>query len=174
MVWPRKASSAQATGWHCEISAILLCDDVRRHLGGAEKGVEALVNRKRFGNPMFSMMIAVIPALFLFDKRNSIWAIAIDLVDGHQNERGLRAVSTAGLEQVECTDGIDIKVIEWDSGGAIVRRLRRGVNNKIGCDFLDEFFHVLTRADVHLVMPELGQGFLQAPLIPAGVSLGPE
>ena len=45
-----EASAAQAAGGHSEIASVLLHHDVGRHLGRAEKGVFALVDRKILGD----------------------------------------------------------------------------------------------------------------------------
>jgi hypothetical protein len=79
-----------------------------------------------------------------------------------------------GREQVQGADGVDVEVVVGDVGGAVVRRLRGGVDDRAGAQFLEQFLNARAVADVELVVDEAGEGLLEAALVPAGVAGGAE
>ena len=62
MVRAGQAAATQAASRQIEVAAIFLHHHIRRHLGSAEYGMLALIDRKALRDPMFIGRIRVIPA----------------------------------------------------------------------------------------------------------------
>jgi hypothetical protein len=92
--------------------------------------VQGTVYWKAFRNSIDVDGIRVIPAGFEFPERKMIRAIAIDFIRAHQNEHGIRSVLATSFKQVERTDSIHVKIVEWALGRQIMAWLSRGVNDQ--------------------------------------------
>ena len=171
-----EAAPAQGTGRHAEVASVLLDHDVGSYLGGSEEGVLALVDREILGNAMGVGWICVVPAGLNLLKGDAVGAVAVDLVRGHVDEGGLRASLAGSLEHVEGADGVRIKVVEGDCGRAVVARLGGGVDDGVWLDLGNQVDDSLTVSDVQFVVNEApySEIFLEALLVPAGVSLRAE
>ena len=69
---------------------------------------------------------------------NSVGPVAIDFVGGHVNERRFRAVLPRRFEQMQRAQRVHFEIEEGNSGGAIMRRLRGGVDDQIGPQFVHQ------------------------------------
>jgi hypothetical protein len=90
------------------------------------------------------------------------------------DEGGLRASLSGRLEHVQRADGIGIKVVEGDGCRAVMAWLGSRVNDGVGLDLGNQVYDSLTVSDVQFVVDESLEIFLEALLIPAGVSLRAE
>ena len=63
-----------------------------------------------------------------------------------------------GFEQVHCADGIGIKIIERNGGGAVMAGLGRRVDNRIRAKSLEQGANAGPVANVQLMVNERGQG----------------
>ncbi len=79
-----------------------------------------MINGEVLGDAVGIGGIGVVPAGIQLSQSNGIRPIAIELVGGHANEGGLRANLASGFEQVQGADRVGVKIIEGDSGGAVV------------------------------------------------------
>ena len=79
-----------------------------------------------------------------------------------------------GFEKVKRPDGIRIKIVERNRGGAIVRRLGGCVNYGGGLDRLNQCEHPGAVANIEFVVNEAGDGGGKTALVPAGISLRAE
>jgi hypothetical protein len=77
---------------------------------------------------------------------------------------------TAGLEQVERTNRVDVEVLEGPRGGKIVTRLSRGVDQKPRLKLPDQIANSVTIANVELLKSERPAGSLQPLLIPSRIA----
>ena len=166
-----EAAAAQTAGGHVEIASVFLHHDIRRDFGGAEEGVFRLVDRKGFGDAVLVGGIVVIPTRVEFAQSDGIWAIAVNFVRGHVDERRLGAGLPCGFEEVQRADGIGVEVVKWNRGCAVVRGLRGGVDDDVGFDFGNEVENALSVANVEFVVGEAGDEISEAFLIPARVAL---
>ena len=91
--------------------------------------------------------------------------------NGH---RRLGAVTPRCPEQVQRTHGVDLEVEERNRRGAVVRRLRRGVNDGGWADLFDEPQDAVAIADIARLVAVSGDGGAQAGERSAGVALGAE
>ncbi len=57
------------------------------------------------------------------------------------------------FEQMQRPEGIHLEIEERDGGGAIVRRLRGGVDDQIGAHFVEQGEHAFPVADIQRRMP---------------------
>ena len=167
-----EAAAAQTAGGHVEIASVFLNHDIRRDFGGAEEGVFRLVDREGLGDAVFVGGIVVIPARVEFAERDGIWPIAVNFVRGHVDERRLGAGLAGGFEEVQCADGVGIKIIKRNRRCAVVRRLGGGVDDDVGLDFGNEVENALPVADVEFVVGEAWDEVGEAFLVPARVALG--
>jgi hypothetical protein len=171
VIGPGEASAAKAAGGHAEVAAVFLDDDIRRDLGGPEDGVLALVDGEVLGDTVRVGGIGIVPAGLEFLQRNGVGTVTVDLIRRHVNEGCLGEGAAGSLEHIEGADGVRIEVVEWDGGRAVVAGLGGGVDDGVGLDLGNQVEDTLSVADVELVMDEALEIFLEALLIPAGVSL---
>ena len=101
-----------------------------------------------------------------------VGGIAIDFVGGHVDEGGFGTGLTRGFEEVECADGVGVKVVKGDACGEVVRGLGGCVYDGAGFNLGQEFVNTHAVADVYFVVVEVFQDAVQTLLIPARVSLG--
>lgn len=134
----------------------------------------ALVDGEVLGDAVGIGGISVVPAGLEFLEGDGVGTVAVDLVRRHVDEGGLGAGAACGLEHVKGADGIGVEVVEGDRRRAVVAGLGGGVDDGIGLDLGDEVEDALTVADVELVMDEALQVFLEALLVPSGISLRAE
>ena len=172
MVRAGEAAAAQTAGRHVEIASVFLHHDIRRDFGCAEEGVFRLVDREGFGDTMIVSGIVVIPARVEFAERDGIWAIAVNFVRGHVDERRLGASLAGGFEEVQRADGVSVEVIKGNRSRAIVRGLRGGVDDDVGFDFCDKIENALPVANVQFVVGEAWDEVSEAFLVPTRVALG--
>ncbi len=175
MVGTGEAAAAQAAGGHSEIPAVFLDHDIRRDFGGSKEGVLGLVDGKVLGDAVGIGGIGVVPAGFQLGQSNGVRPIAIDLVGGHVDEGRFGTGLAGGFQQVQGADGVGIKIIEGDGGGAVVGRLGGGVDDGIGLQCLQHGEHAGTVADVELMVNEGSpEGFGEPALVPPGIALRAE
>src|SRR5208337_3464666 len=62
MIRPGEAAAAETHGLHPEVAAVLLHEDIRCHLGGAEQRVLALIDGEVFADAVTVLWIGIIPA----------------------------------------------------------------------------------------------------------------
>jgi hypothetical protein len=136
--------------------------------------VLGLINGERFGNSHAISGIGILPSGFLFNERDSIWPIAVDLIGGHMNKRRFRAVLTCSLKKIQRPNGVRIKVVKRDGGSPIMRRLCCRMDDTRRTDRPDQIEHTLTIAYVQLMMLEIIQCSHEPSLAPAGISLRTE
>ena len=91
-----------------------------------------------------------------------VGGIAIDFVGGHVDEGGFGAGLPRGFEEVECADGIGVKVVEGDACGEVVRGLGGCVYDGIGFYFGQEFANAHAVSDVYFVVVEVFQDAVEA------------
>ena len=101
-----------------------------------------------------------------------VGGIAIDFVGGHVDKGRFGTGLTRGFEEVECADGVGVKVVEGDACGEVVRGLGGCMYDGAGLYLGQEFANAHTVADVYFVVVEVFQDAVEALLIPARVSLG--
>ena len=70
----------------------------------------------------------IIPARGQFLQFDPIGRVAIHLVGAHMDKGGVGSMEPGGFEQVHCADGIGIKIIERNGGGAVMAGLCRRVD----------------------------------------------
>src|SRR6476660_477244 len=97
-----------------------------------------LIDRKTFGNAVRKGRVRVVPTRVQLLQRNRIRTVAVNLVRGHVDEGRIRARSARGLQQVQRADGIDIKIVERNFRGKIVRRLGGRVDDDGRLQLLDQ------------------------------------
>ena len=171
VVRPGEATSSQAARGHVEIASVFLNHDVGSHFGCSKKRVFGLVDGKGFGNPMLVIGIGIIPPRREFLERYGIGPVAIDLIGGHVNEWRFGTGAAGGFKEVQRADGIGVEVVEGNSGCTVVRGLRRSVNDHVGAYGGHEVDDALAVANIKFVMLKIGNLFLEAALIPAGIAL---
>lgn len=147
-----ETAPAQRAGGHAEVASIFLDHDVSSYLGGSEEGVLTLVDGEVFGDAVSVGWICVVPASLKLRQGDGIGPVAVDLVRRHVDEGGLRASLAGCLEHVEGADGVRIKVVEGDSGRAVVAGLGGGVDDGIGLDLGNQVDDSLTVSDVQFVV----------------------
>lgn len=101
-----------------------------------------------------------------------VGGIAIDFVGGHVDKGGFGTGLTRGFEEIECADGVGVKVVEGDARGEVVRGLGGCVYDGVGFYLGQEFADARAVADVYFVVVEVFCEIFQTLLIPARVSLG--
>jgi hypothetical protein len=79
-------------------------------------------------------------------------------------------VATDGFEEIQGSRRISVKIVEGNTGSAVVRWLRGGVHNQLRFQLCDELVYCVSIPDVDLVMYESLDRSLQPPLIPTRVS----
>ena len=90
------------------------------------------------------------------------------------DERRLRAGLARGFEKVQRAAGVGVEIIKRNGCGAIMARLRGGVDNRGGLHLPDQREHPGAVADVEFVVNEARKVLLQPALIPARVALRAE
>jgi hypothetical protein len=90
------------------------------------------------------------------------------------DEGGLGAGAAGGLEHIEGADSVRIEVFEWDGGRAVVAGLGGGVDDGVGLDLSNQVEDTLSVADIEFVVNEALEIFLEALLVPSGVTLRAE
>ena len=83
-------------------------------------------------------------------------------------------MAPGGFEQVQGADGIGVKIIERNGGGAVMAGLGRRVDYGIRAKRLEQGANAGPVADVQFVMDECRQSLLEPLLVPAGVALRAE
>ena len=73
---------------------------------------------------------ADLPAQFLFDQRQEVGGVAVDLVGAGEDEGRLRAVPARRLQQVQRAVGVDREIGLRVACRPVVRRLGGGVNDR--------------------------------------------
>ncbi len=170
-----EAAAAQAAGGHAEIPAVFLDHDIGRDFGSPEEGVLGLVDGKVFGDAIGIGGVGVVPAGVQLGQSNGIRPVTIDLIGGHVDEGGFRAGLAGGFEEIQGSNGIGVKVVKRDRGGAVVRGLGGGVDDGIGPQGLQQGEHAGTVADVELVVSEgFPKRFGEPALVPSGIALRAE
>ena len=174
VVRARQASAAKAARLHPEVAAVLLHHHVGRDLRGAEERVLGLVDAQVLADAAEVPGPGVLPAGLELLHRQVVRGVAVDLVRRHVDERGGRHVLPRRLEQVQRTDGVRVEVVEGDLGREVVRRLRGGVDDRVGLHLPDESQDAGAVADVELVVEEALALGLERALVPARVAAGAE
>ena len=175
VVGPGETAAAQTAGGQSEIAAVFLDHDIGCYLGRAKERVLGLVDGEVLGDAVCVVGIGVVPAGFEFGQSNGVRPVAIDLVGGHVDEGRFRAGLAGGFQQIKGTNSVGVEVIERDRGGAVVRRLGGGVDDRVGPHLAQEGEDALAVADVEFVMNEsVAEGFGEATLVPASVALRAE
>ena len=172
VVWPGEAASAQAAGRQAEVATVLLHHDIGGDFGRSEEGVLGLVDGEVLGDSVDVGGIVIVPAGLELFQPDAVGSVAVDLVRRQVDEGRLGTGLAGRFEQVQGADGVGIKVVERDRGGAVMRGLRGGVNDGIGLEFLEEGKDSLAVPDIEFVMVKGGpERFGKPSLIPPGVSL---
>ena len=78
------------------------------------------------------------PSAFPVPSERCVGPVAVNLIGGHVDERRFRAGPAGGFQQIQGADGVSSKSIERNGRGAVVRRLRGGVNDQVGPQFVDQ------------------------------------
>ena len=123
VVRPREAATAQAAGRHIEVASVLLHHHVGGHLRRAEYRMRALIDAECLGDAVRERGVSIVPAGRVFDQRDLVGRIAVDLVRAHMHEWRLRRMPARGLEKIERSYGIDVEILEWTRGRQIVAGL---------------------------------------------------
>src|SRR5882762_1183736 len=174
VVRPREAAPAQAAGFHAEIAAVLLDHHVCRDLGCSEQGVYGAVDAESLVDSLRESPIGIVPARFLLNKSDLVGRVAVDLVGRHVDEGAVDRVTPDSFKHIECSDRIDVEIVEWPGGGEVVARLGCRVHGERGLQRGDQRVYPATVADVELVMLEPSVGLDEAPLVPTRVPARPE
>ena len=169
-----EAAAAEGAGGQIKVAAVFLDHHVGGDFAGAEEGVFGLVDRERFRNAVGVGGVGVVPACGEFGECDAVGGVAVDFVRRHVDERGFRGGLAGGFEEVEGADGVGVEVVEGDGGGAVVGRLRGGVDDDRGANGFDEGEDAGAVADVEFVVDEAGELGGEARLVPAGVTGGAE
>ena len=96
----------------------------------AQERVQTLIDGEGLRDAVFPVLVGVVPAFRQLDQGDAVGAVAIHLVCGHVNERRVRTVPAAGLQDVQGAAGVGIEVVEGNGGGAVVRGLGGGVDDQ--------------------------------------------
>ena len=171
VVRPGEAASTQAASGHVEVTSVFLDDDIGGDLGGSEEGVLALIDGEVLGDAVLIGWICIIPAGLEFLESDGIGAVSVDLIRRHVDEGGLGAGSAGGLEHVEGADGIGIEVVEGDRSSTVVAGLSGSMDDGVRLHLSNQIEDALAVADIEFVMDKALQVFLEALLVPAGISL---
>src|SRR5688572_16494903 len=149
-----QAAAAQTAGRHSEIAAVLLHQDVRGYLGRAKQRMRGLINREGLRYAVLERGIRIIPPRRLLLQEDRVRCVAVHLVRGHVHERRFWTKPPRRLEQVQRASGVRVEVVEWDSGGAIMRGLRGGVDDHGRAEIVNEPEDAVPVANIQLVMTE--------------------
>jgi hypothetical protein len=90
---------------------------------------------------------------------------------GHINERRFLAIAASSLQEVECSDGVYLEIVEGDRRSQIVGGLGGGVNYNIWSHLFDGLIDRVAVAYVHLMVIEMRNVLFESPPVPARVSL---
>lgn len=168
---PGEASPAQAYRGHAKVAAVFLHEYIGGHLTRAKQAVGALVNGKIFGNAVGIGRVGIVPSGIGFAEGNMVGPVAVHLVGAHKHKGGFRGVFPCGLQQVEGAGGVGIKIVEGNSGSAVVAWLCCGVYNGCGPQFAHELQHTRAVADIKGIVGKALQGLLQAAQVGGGIAL---
>ena len=129
-----------------------------------------MVDGECFGDAVGVGGIGVVPACGELGERDAVGGVAVNFIRAHVHERRFGGGLAGGFEEIEGADGVGVEVVERNGGGAVVGRLRGGVDDDGGADGFDEGEDALAVADVELVVDEAGELGGEAGLVPAGVA----
>src|SRR5688572_6366798 len=149
-----QAPAAKAARRHSEVPPVLLDHDVRGDLGRAKQRMRALIDREGFRYAVLESGIRVIPPRRLLLQEDGVRCVAVHLVRGHVHKRRFRTKPPRRLEQVQRASRVRIEVVEWDSGSAIMRGLRGGVDDRGRAEIVNELEDAVPVANIQLVMTE--------------------
>jgi hypothetical protein len=90
------------------------------------------------------------------------------------DERRLGTGSASGLQHIQGSDSIRIKVIERNGCSPVMARLCSRMNDGIGLYLGDQINDSLSVTNIKFVMDKALQVFLEALLVPAGIALRAE
>ncbi len=148
MVGAGEAAAAQAAGGHVEIAAVFLNQDVGGQFGRAQQGMRALIDGEIFGNAVLESRIVVLKTRGQLPQRDPVRPVAVNFVGGHVDERRLGAGSVGSFQKMQGSQRIHFEIQKRNGGRAIVRGLRRGVNDQVRAHFVEQRQHALAVPDV--------------------------
>ena len=169
-----EATAAEGAGGEIKVAAVFLDHHIGGDFAGAKEGVFRLVDREGLGDAVGVGGVGVVPARGQFGEGDAVGGVAVDFVRRHVDERGFGGGLAGGFEEIEGADGVGVEVVEGNGGGAVVGRLRGGVDDDGGRDGFDEGEDAGAVADVELVVDEARELGGETGLVPAGVAGGAE
>src|SRR5437870_4967618 len=172
MVGAGQATPTQAASLHPEVSTVLLHHDIRRDLRGSEQRMLRAINPHGFRDATEIRRRRIIPPSSLFNERELIRCISIDLVCRHVHEWRIRYVEASSLQQVHGAYSVGVKIFEWHLRCQIVGRLSSSMNDGIGAKVDKEHDNAFAIANIELMMYKGRKLCLKTPLIPARITAG--
>ena len=132
VVGPGEGAAAKAGRPHPEVAAVLLDQDVGRHLRRAEQAVQGAIDGHVLADPVRVGVLGVdLPPRLELDERQRVGQVAVDLVGRGEDEHRLRGMRAGRLEHVQGADRVDVEVGERLLGRPVVRGLRGGVDHEL-------------------------------------------
>src|SRR5580698_10573544 len=174
MIRSGEAAAAQAAGRHIEIAAVFLNHDVGGCFGRAHQGMRALIDGEVLWNAVLERRIVILKARSQLAHRNAIGPVAIDFVGRHVDEWRFGTGPAGGFQKVQRPQRIDFEIQKWNRGGAVMGRLRGGVDDQVRTYFAQQGEHAVAVADIERRVVIAGNVLTQAIQNPTGVALGTE
>ena len=151
-----QAAAAEGAGLQTEVATVFLGHDIGGHLGSAKDAVLGLVDAHALvdAEPVEGVRFVQLPSRFLFNERQGVGAVAVDLVGAGEKEGRLRAELAGGFQQDQGAVGVDGEVGDRLLGRPVVRRLGGGVDDQIDicAVFLEQAVDPLCAADVDIAV----------------------
>ncbi len=129
---------------------------------------------KSSGMPFSKRGIVVLKARGKFAQRDAVGPVPVDFVGRHVDERRLGTGSPGGFEKMQRSKRIHFEIEKGNGGGAVMRRLRGGVDDQVRAHFIEQRQHALAVPNVERGVPIAGDLPAQVLEHPTGIALRPE
>src|SRR5258706_14922908 len=73
----------------------------------------------------------IVVAGFQLLQRNFVGRVTVDFVGAHENANGVAAMLACGFEEIDRSEGIDLKIKDGNVASIVVGRLRGPANNQV-------------------------------------------
>src|SRR5882724_2190427 len=134
--------------------------------------MESLIDAAGLAHSGTILRPRIVVAGFQLLQRNFVGRVTVDFVGAHENENSVAAMLPCGFEEIDRSEGIDLKIKDGNIASFVMGRLRSAVNNQIEVIRFEQFVQRVAVANIEVGMLKILGGTLEAVQIPGGVALG--
>src|SRR5258708_37789078 len=115
----------------------------------------------------------IVVAGFQLLQRNFVGRVTVDFVGAHENANSVAAMLACGFEEIDRSEGIDLKIKDGNVASLVVGRLRGAVHNQVEAIGFEQFVQGVAVPDIEAPVLEILGGTLELIQIPGAFALPP-